>query len=119
MHFQRIILIVSALFGATAILLAAAAAHMPHLADASRALCERAALHQLIHAGMLFAIALHYRPAWRIGAACFAVGIVCFCGGIYLRHFMGVDIPARIVPMGGSLLALGWLALLLGLRSRV
>lgn len=115
---QRILFVLSAVFGASAVLLAAAAAHVPQLADTSRALCERAAFYQLIHAGMLFVMAVHYRPAWRTSALCFMSGIFCFCGGIYLRHFMDIAIPARIVPIGGSLLALGWLTLLLGLRQR-
>lgn len=114
----RILLIFAALAGASGILIAAAAAHMPGLAEASRAVVERASFYQLLHAGMLFAIAQHYRPALRLSAALFVVGTLCFCGGIYAHHLAGITSLTRIVPMGGICFSLGWLAILLGWRFR-
>ncbi len=113
MSFRSSILVLSAFFGGSAVLLAAAAAHLPSLAEYSRAIIERASFYQLIHAGMLFVIALHYSPRLRFSAGCFMIGILAFCGGIYLRHLAGIELPSRVVPMGGIAFTLGWLGLLL------
>lgn len=116
MDTQRSILTLASLAGGSAILLAAAGAHMPGLAEESRHLVERAGLYQLLHAILLFLLALHWRPAWRISAIAFTLGILCFCGGIAVHHLTGIALPARIIPTGGIAFAIGWFALLLGLR---
>lgn len=118
MALQRTLLIFASLAGAGGILIAAASAHAPGLGEASRAIVERASFYQLIHAGMLFAIAQHYRSSLRIAAALFILGTVFFCGGIYAHHLAGITSFTRIVPMGGISFSLGWLALLLGWRFR-
>lgn len=111
MAWPRILTLLAAFFGGTGIFIAAAGAHMDGLSDTSRAVIERASYYQLLHAGMLFVIAQHYRPALRISALCFLAGSLLFCGGIYLRHFAGNAMLAPLVPAGGSIFALGWFCL--------
>jgi len=41
----------------------------------------------------------------------FIVGILCFCGSIYLKSLFGFDSIAKISPLGGISLALAWLLL--------
>lgn len=116
-HFTRISFTFACLAGGSAVLIAAAAAHMPGLADASRAIIERASFYQLIHALMLALLTLTYRASWRVPMVAFMLGILCFCGGIYLHHLMQVTVVTRIVPVGGIAFASGWFLMLFGLRK--
>lgn len=97
-------------------LIAAAGAHIPGLADTSRAIIERASFYQLIHALMLALLSFTYRPAWRVPMTAFMLGILCFCGGIYLHHLLQITAFSRIVPAGGIAFASGWFLMLFGLR---
>lgn len=114
--FKTISFTFACIAGGSAILIAAAGAHMPGLADTSRAIIERASFYQLIHALMLVLLTLTYRTAWRVPMAAFMLGILCFCGGIYLHHLLQVTALTRIVPMGGIAFAAGWFLMLFGLR---
>lgn len=118
MAWPRSYILAAALLGGTGILIAAAGAHMGGLSDAGRTVIERASYYQLIHAGMLFVIAQHFRPVLHIPAFCFIAGSVLFCGGIYLRHVAGNDLLAPLVPAGGSMFALGWFSLALSAFRR-
>lgn len=118
MVWPRIAVIFAALAGASAILLAAAGAHMPGLPEASRALIERASFYQLIHAAMLFVMAQHWRPAFRATLVCFVYGVLVFCGGIYLHHLAAHAWLMHAVPSGGIAFALGWFFLLASARFR-
>jgi uncharacterized membrane protein YgdD (TMEM256/DUF423 family) len=50
----------------------------------------------------------------QIAAAAFAVGIVCFSGGIYVQAAAGFTSSAGIVPFGGIALLVGWAAFAVG-----
>lgn len=116
-RFKSISFTFACLAGGSAVLIAAMAAHIPGLAETSRAIIERASFYQLIHALMLALLALTYRTAWRVPMAAFMLGILCFCGGIYLHHLLQVTAVTRIVPVGGIAFASGWFLMLFGLRE--
>jgi uncharacterized membrane protein YgdD (TMEM256/DUF423 family) len=47
----------------------------------------------------------------RAAGSCFFIGILFFCGGLYLRA-LGSDLPLiHLVPVGGSIWLVGWLSL--------
>ena len=53
------------------------------------------------------------RPGLARGAGvCFAAGIVLFSGALYWRAIGGTGWFAHAAPFGGSLLLMGWVALL-------
>jgi uncharacterized membrane protein YgdD (TMEM256/DUF423 family) len=57
----------------------------------------------------------------RFAALAFAVGIVCFCGGIYRQLATAMTTSGGIVPFGGASFIAGWLAVAVagfGLRIR-
>lgn len=73
------------------------------------------------HAMALLACGLWARrggwPAHLAGAA-FAIGMVMFCGAIYLLALKGIRLP-QVAPSGGVLLMVGWALLgLSALRAR-
>lgn len=41
----------------------------------------------------------------------FIIGILCFCGSIYLKLLFGIENIAKLSPFGGITLALAWLLL--------
>ena len=46
-----------------------------------------------------------------ITAVCFALGILCFSGALYLKTFHLLVFFGKLAPFGGMLLAFGWLML--------
>jgi uncharacterized membrane protein YgdD (TMEM256/DUF423 family) len=71
------------------------------------------------HALALLACGLWVPRGGRLAdwaGAAFAAGIVLFCGAVYLLGLAGMHLGI-IVPIGGSLLMVGWL--LLGLSALV
>jgi len=69
--------------------------------------------YQFIHTlALLSVIALYrYHPSkWLFASAsCFFMGILFFSGSLYLKTFLGFTAIGKITPLGGMLLALGWL----------
>lgn len=41
----------------------------------------------------------------------FIIGILCFCGSIYLKLLFGIENIAKLSPFGGITMALAWLLL--------
>jgi uncharacterized membrane protein YgdD (TMEM256/DUF423 family) len=79
---------------------------------------ETAVRYQMYHALALFAAAWGW-TRWRhraigAGGVLFLVGIVFFCGSIYLRVFAGVEWATALAPVGGMSLLTGWLCLAVG-----
>jgi uncharacterized membrane protein YgdD (TMEM256/DUF423 family) len=117
----RFLLIVGALTGALAVGMAAAAAHaLPGRLDArSLAMVNSAVQMQGWHALALVLTAvwcLRAGPAALMLAQCagiaFLVGILLFCGSVYLIAFAGVRLGPT-APTGGILLMAGWVLLAL------
>jgi uncharacterized membrane protein YgdD (TMEM256/DUF423 family) len=96
------------ILGAAGVGLAAAAAHL----SASPNL-ELAARFLLIDALALLGIAAATRghEKWlRVSGVLFVVGSLCFSGGLCLIAVIG-EHAGPLVPIGGTALILGWLAL--------
>ncbi len=110
-------LILAAFYGLTAVALGALGQHALGLESGSRpyVLFQHAFIYQLIHALLLIWVAtqLHQGFWLRAAALAIAVGVLLFCGGLYLLVFVGKTPISWITPIGGSLLILGWLNLVI------
>jgi len=99
------------LLGAAGLALAAAAAHLA-IGGEPRHL-ELAAGFLILHALALLGVAAltHGGARWlRLAGALFTLGAVCFSGGLVLIAVAGQGM-APLVPVGGTALIMGWLAL--------
>jgi uncharacterized membrane protein YgdD (TMEM256/DUF423 family) len=118
----------AALLGGLAVAAGAVGAHAlpdtPVLAVARR-IYDTGQQYHALHALALLAVAIVLmmtegkRAAWagwllQAAAFAFAIGIVCFSGGIYVQVIEGVTSGRGIVPLGGSLLIAGWAAFAIG-----
>jgi uncharacterized membrane protein YgdD (TMEM256/DUF423 family) len=120
MNWQRMTLAIAGILGSTALMIGAYAAHAKGLDAHASDVLERTAMYQLIHALLLAILALHYRASWRAPIILVGVGVLFFCGAIYLRYLAHIALPVPLAPIGGVTLMLGWLSLsLAALRKRV
>lgn len=78
---------------------------------------EVAARYQMYHGLALLGVGLaaNYRSRrlLHVAAAAFSAGVLIFSGGLYAYVLTGAKPWAMVVPVGGGLLLLGWLAVLL------
>ncbi len=77
---------------------------------------ETASRYQMWHALALLAVALLLREGtarpWLRGAAwAFLIGILLFCGSLYVMALTGFRAIGWITPFGGGAFLIGWLAL--------
>lgn len=103
------------LAGASAVAMAAAAAHaLPARLDEHGMLIVRSGIQmQGWHALALVGCGLWAPRGGRLGqcaGAAFALGLILFCGSIYLLALAGFS-AGPAAPAGGMLLILGWLLL--------
>ncbi len=106
---RRLWLAIAGLIGAAGVGLAAASAHLAQGAEPD---LDLAARFLLFHAPALLAIAALTRWGARwlnFAAALLAAGAICFSGGLVLIVWVGHGF-APLVPVGGTVLILGWLA---------
>ncbi|MGH9528024.1 MAG: DUF423 domain-containing protein [Terriglobales bacterium] len=115
---RRFFLGFAGLAGAAAVIAGASADHAlaghPHRAQLARIGAE----YGLIHAAALLAVIAVIAVAacgWpqtvaRVAAWCFVVAEVFFCGGLYTAA-AGSHALLPLVPVGGTLFIIGWLAL--------
>ena len=77
--------------------------------------CEVGVRYQMYHVLALAAVAiLAFRQntaSLAVAGVCFFLGVLIFSGLLYGIVFTGVKILGAIVPIGGVLLIVGWLAL--------
>jgi uncharacterized membrane protein YgdD (TMEM256/DUF423 family) len=77
--------------------------------------CEVGVRYQMYHALALVGVAiLAFRSntaALTAAGVCFFLGVLIFSGLLYGIVFTGVKILGAIVPIGGVLMIVGWLAL--------
>lgn len=110
-------LILAAFYGLSAVVLGALGQHALGLDPSSRdfLLFQNAFIYQLIHALLLIWISSQWHQGFWVRAAALAVsiGILLFCGGLYLLVFMGKTSFSWVTPVGGSFLILGWLNLVI------
>ena len=105
---------ISALFGLSAVALAAIAAHALPDMKAAQAV-EPAAIMQLVHAVLLLYMAGLTGICSRLARWSTLIGLMLFCGGIYAKYLLGLASAASVAPVGGMAMMIGWL--LLGLSS--
>jgi uncharacterized membrane protein YgdD (TMEM256/DUF423 family) len=80
---------------------------------------ETAARYQMYHAlalmivGLLSLMPQFSRPLLKFAGAAFAVGILLFCGSLYLLALSGIGWLGAVTPIGGSAFLLGWLTTML------
>ena len=114
---MKIWLFVAGLNGALAVLMGAFAAHALGPDHAYATAFATAAHYHLIHAAAIGVAALAARgaaaPRARTAAMLFLVGIVLFCGSLYLLTLTGVRAFGYATPVGGLALVAGWLTLAL------
>jgi uncharacterized membrane protein YgdD (TMEM256/DUF423 family) len=77
--------------------------------------CDTAVRYQMYHTLALVAVGLlalrHNSTALTVTGVCFFFGVVLFSGFLYGFVFTGNRTLVHVVPFGGVLLILGWLAL--------
>ncbi len=111
----KVWLTLAALLGASAVILGALGSHALPVVDSAR--FRLANTYHLVHALALLGLcalgaARTFSPALHLAAVLLALGTVLFCGGVYAVA-LGAAPMARIAPVGGGLLILGWLVLAL------
>ncbi len=110
-------LALAGLNGALGVIGGALAAHGARFADGRLvvAYIDTASRFQLLHALALIGVGLLVRSGggrWAaISGGLFTVGLVLFCGGLYLAGVFQLDIATKAAPYGGFSLIAGWLAL--------
>lgn len=69
--------------------------------------------YQFIHTLALLVVLvwyMHQPSKWLMASgSCFFIGILCFSGSLYVKTFLNISIVGKLAPLGGMLLALGWL----------
>lgn len=117
MNKSSLLLIVAAVYGLTAVAFGALGQHLFAIESGTHqaVLFQHAYTYQLIHALLLIWIATQLKAGFWIRAAAWAVsiGVLLFCGGIYLLVFAGKTAFSWVTPIGGSLIILGWLNLVI------
>lgn len=115
----RMLALAAALLGGAGVILAAMGSHAVPLPDAGDLVrWQSASSMHVIHAVAMLAVAAiaqrHTRPALLWGGWLFAVGIVLFCGTLYLRAAGFQLVPLSVAPFGGLCLIAGWLVVAFG-----
>lgn len=102
------------LFGATAVVLGAYGAHSFNKNVKSEELkiaFETANRYHFLHTIPLLALPLVRRP--NLVGSLMISGMTIFCGSCYVYAFTGNSNVRQFTPYGGTLLILGWLAMML------
>jgi len=112
--FVKPAVMVSAVFGATAVAAGAFGAHALEASVTPERLqvWNTAAQYHLIHAAVILALALHSQAGdsrWRLPMMGFTLGVVLFSFSLYALVLTDITQLAMITPMGGLLLMLSWL----------
>ena len=110
-------IVFAGLSGFMAVAMGAVGAHLA--SDAYLAgLVEKASTYQLVHAGLLLILA-KAGPRFRFTRWLFVIGMLLFCGALYLKGMTGWNYASKPAPTGGVSFMLGWLALAwAGLRKK-
>ncbi|MFV0478198.1 MAG: DUF423 domain-containing protein [Parahaliea sp.] len=115
------VLSLGAIAGMLAVLLGAFGAHALHIRLDSYTLgiYNTAVQYQFFHALALIAVGLSMRLRVQsvrlltVSAYCFTVGIIFFCGSLYLLALGGPRWLGPVTPFGGLCFAAGWFCLAL------
>lgn len=112
---ERLSRVAAGLLGATAVVLGALGAHGVEMTDTQQANWELAVQYQLLHAVALLALSAMPNTGRlrRLTVAAFLLGVVLFCGALYLPPLVGETALTKVAPWGGTLLIAGWVLVLL------
>lgn len=116
----RLLLGFAALLAATAVAMAALGSHAfaEVLIDRAAVRFDSALRMHLLHAPALLALGVASRYArinwWRAAGLLISAGCLIFSGGLYLAALGISEHLLPVVPGGGSLMMLGWLAAMMG-----
>jgi uncharacterized membrane protein YgdD (TMEM256/DUF423 family) len=107
-------LVIAGLLGATGVAAGAFGAHalQASVSPERIAIWDTAAQYHLIHAAVIFALALHSQAdenRWRLPMVGFTAGVVLFSFSLYALVLTDITQLAMITPVGGLLLMLSWL----------
>jgi uncharacterized membrane protein YgdD (TMEM256/DUF423 family) len=116
MTIKSFCVLASSVFGATAVIGGAFAAHaLRDLSQERLAVLKTAMQYQLVHAVVLLVLAQLSRNsksrALAVAGICFAAGVVLFSGSLSLVALAGWRAAGAIAPLGGSALIAGWISL--------
>lgn len=114
----RLFLSTAAASGFLAVALGAFGAHALTLDSYAAGIYQTAVQYHFVHSLALLAVALLCRQAptcrsLRVAGGAFIVGLVVFCGSLYLLSVTGAKWLGAVTPVGGVAFLAGWLALLL------
>jgi len=122
---QKNTLTTAAIMGALGVSIGAFGAHAlkPMLTASGRLeTFELAVRYQFYHTLALLAVGILMGQikSSKLGYAAyfFLLGIIFFSGSLYILCFTGLGILGAVTPIGGVLFILGWIFLLLGVRSK-
>jgi len=111
---SRLWMFLAGLMGAEAVIAGAISAHAD-LTQTAIELIDKAVQYELWHALALLGIAILSRTtASRLLTACgtlFTLGVILFCGTLYMKGFWDMGMFPMSAPIGGSSFILGWLCL--------
>ena len=114
-NLQKYAFLIAAIYGMTAVILAAMGSHIFHIEKGSvnYLLFNNAVIYQLLHAILILWLASLKQTNFWIRSAIYSMllGILLFSGGLYVLVIYGKTVISWITPIGGSLLVLGWLNL--------
>ena len=109
----KVMFIIAAVYGMTALLLAAMGSHLFNIDKSSvnYVLFNNAIIYQLLHAILVLWLTTFKHKDFWINSAIYSmlIGILLFCGGLYILIIQGKTSLSWITPVGGSFLILGWL----------
>jgi uncharacterized membrane protein YgdD (TMEM256/DUF423 family) len=77
--------------------------------------CDIAVRYQTYHALGILAIGgltiVNPSRALHVAASLMMLGVLMFCGGLYLNVFLGRQLHWAVIPLGGLSMIAGWIAL--------
>jgi len=85
---------------------------------------EIAARYQMYHAlalmivGLLSLVPQFSGPLLKFAGGAFALGILLFCGSLYLLALSGIGWLGAVTPIGGGAFLLGWLSTMLAVLKQ-
>lgn len=115
---------VAAIMGAFAVIAGAFGGHALDrlLSPSDMAVYQTAVKYHFWHTLALFALGfgqMRHDNVWlRRSASLFALGIVLFCGSLYLLVLSGVRSLGIITPFGGFAFIVGWLCILPAVKKK-
>ena len=116
-------LAIGAISGCLVVILGAFGAHgLKDVFDEyGKSIYEKAVLYHMFHTMAILVVGLieKIQPEMQLSVAgwTFILGIILFSGSLYILSVTGIKLLGMITPIGGVLFIIGWVILLLKVRS--